>query len=142
MSSTFRVAMSGHASVMPRMSNTAEILTKQFRENIRRASIPSVTDEPGDQRWSWQRFKQEFLNLTPSSEDQSGGSLHHQQQVNELFPKYLTRLQHNFFVSLLLLNIFFNSVVIVVALVRQVSPHPRLLRSKWVVFAYHLTEII
>lgn len=41
--------------------------------------------------------------------------------INKLFPKYLIRLQHNFFVSLLFLNIFFNFVVITFCVTIQVT---------------------
>lgn len=104
---------------MSRMSNTAEILTKQFRETMRRNNIDMDEDDTG---WPWKRFKKEMLNFfvqkssSNHSTDSSGT-----EEINELFPKYRMRLQNNFFVSLLLLNILFNSIVIVVALLEKVS---------------------
>ncbi|KAJ6224664.1 hypothetical protein RDWZM_003209 [Blomia tropicalis] len=90
---------------MARASNTAEILTKQFRDTMRRNNIDSIDcNDP----WSWKRFKQELINFFVHDESTDD-------EVNELFPKYRTRLQNNFFVSLLMLNIIFNLIVMVVA---------------------------
>lgn len=115
-----------------RMSNTAEILTKQFRDAMRQSNLHDL--EGIDRGWQWKRFKEEALNFFVSKSTQqnthrnstksegsssnisasSGGG------VNELFPKYRMRLQNNFFVSLLILNILFNGIVIVVALLEKV----------------------
>ncbi|XP_046910110.2 adenylate cyclase type 2-like [Dermatophagoides farinae] len=110
---------------MSRMSNTAEILTKQFRQqHIRKQSDDNIIhttnnddDDDGDDdvQWSWKRFIQEFfcLNQQMSSKDSDD-------EMNELFwKKYLKKLQINFFVWLLLLNTFFNIITIIVALYHQ-----------------------
>lgn len=107
---------------MSRMSNTAEILTKQFRQqHIRKQSDDNIihttnNDDDDDVQWSWKRFIQEFfcLNQQMSSKDSDD-------EMNELFwKKYLKKLQINFFVWLLLLNTFFNIITIIVALYHQV----------------------
>ncbi|KAI2809548.1 adenylyl cyclase class-4 guanylyl cyclase [Blomia tropicalis] len=96
---------------MARASNTAEILTKQFRDTMRRNNIDSIDcNDP----WSWKRFKQELINFFVHDESTDD-------EVNELFPKYRTRLQNNFFVSLLMLNIIFNLIVMVVAFLTKSS---------------------
>lgn len=96
---------------MARASNTAEILTKQFRDTMRRNNIDSIDcNDP----WSWKRFKQELINFFVHDESTDD-------EVNELFPKYRTRLQNNFFVSLLMLNIIFNLIVMVVAFLTKVN---------------------
>ena len=113
---------------MSRMSNTAEILTKNFRENFRRNATDS---EDGDTGWPWKRFKEEMLNffVQKSSHSTDVASSSVSDEVNELFPKYRMRLQNNFFVSLLLLNILFNGIVIVVAFMEKVSVTSRPLWS-------------
>jgi len=95
------------------MSNTAEYLTKHFREVTGQTNL---NDLEGNDIWPWKRFKEELFNffVTRSSSD----------EVSELFPKYRTRLQNNFFVSLLMLNILFNVIVIVVALLEKVMDSP------------------
>lgn len=127
---------------LSRMSNTAEILTKQFREAMRQSHMHDL--EGADSGWQWKRFKEEALNFfvaehhhhhspenhhhhrdSTKSEADSASSYvsagNHGGGVNELFPKYRMRLQNNFFVSLLILNILFNGIVIVVALLEKVS---------------------
>ena len=74
-----------HSREMTRMSNTAEILIKQFTMHRN-----NISDLEGSDTWPWKRLKDEFVNffVPKSSHD----------EVSELFPKYRTRLQNNFFV--------------------------------------------
>lgn len=103
---------------MPRMSNTAEILTKQFRgATLRRDSSLSLDHSPNGTSWSAKKILNELSNFFSGHDKDTAEN----EEINELFPKYLTRLQHNFFVSLLILNILFSIVVISVSLVYKVS---------------------
>lgn len=105
---------------MPRMSNTAEILTKQFRgATIRRdSSFEQHAAGGGGGSWSAKKILNELSNFFSANDNTDTAE---SEEINELFPKYLTRLQHNFFVSLLILNILFGVVVIVVSLAYKVS---------------------
>jgi hypothetical protein len=86
------------------MSNTVEILAKQatiigLDLNERNNSIISTHSFSGDnERWSWKSLKKEFKA----------------KDVGKMFNKYQARLQHTFFMVLLLLNIFFNVIAIIV----------------------------
>lgn len=62
-------------------------------------------DRCDDQSWSWMYLKSEF-----SSRDSE-----------HLFRRYQVRLQHNFFMVLLLLNIVFNIIAIVISISDTVS---------------------
>lgn len=105
-----------HHGNMSRMSNTAEILTKQFREAVQKRNLSHM--EGANTGWQWKRFKDEMLNFFVQQSESI--DLSASEEVNELFPKYRMRLQNNFFVSLLMLNILFNGIVIIVALVEKV----------------------
>ncbi len=89
---------------LARMSNTVEILAKQatiigLDLNERNNSIISTHSFSGDnERWSWKSLKKEFKA----------------KDVGKMFNKYQARLQHTFFMVLLLLNIFFNVIAIIV----------------------------
>ncbi|KAH9414747.1 hypothetical protein DERP_008588 [Dermatophagoides pteronyssinus] len=111
---------------MSRMSNTAEILAKQFRQhsqhrqidddNINNNNVDNV-DNNNQQRiidqWSLKRFVQDFFGL----KQQMSNNI---DEMNELFWRiYLKKLQINFFIWLLLLNIFFNIITIIVAIYHQ-----------------------
>jgi hypothetical protein len=99
-----RTPRNSNTRSLPRMSNTVEILAKQatiigLDINDRNNSIISTHSFARDkERWSWKSLKKEFKA----------------KDVGKMFNKYQARLQHTFFMVLLLLNIFFNVIAIIV----------------------------
>ena len=100
-----------HPILVGRMSNTAEILAKQTtlvnldpleRNNSLISNYSNYSSE--NERWSWKALKKEFKA----------------KDVVKMFVKYQARLQHTFFMVLLLLNIFFNITAIVLYFVDKV----------------------
>lgn len=101
-----------HPVLVSRMSNTAEILAKQTtlvnldageRNNSLISNYSNYSGE--NERWSWKALKKEFKA----------------KDVVKMFVKYQARLQHTFFMVLLLLNMFFNITAIMVYFFEKVS---------------------
>lgn len=63
---------------------------------ITASTIDESLDGRNDKSWSWTHLRNEF----------------EAKDAEKLFDKYQVRLQHNFFMVLIMLNIFFNCVAI------------------------------
>lgn len=68
-------------------------------------AVLSGTSTVEDKSWSWKHLRNEF----------------EAKDAEMLFKKYQIRLQHNFFMVVLMLNIFFNTVAIFAYFYGQVS---------------------
>lgn len=78
-----------------------------YRVNSSLIESSKNSDDQGsedDQSWSWMYLKSEF----------------NRKNSEKLFRKYQARLQHNFFMVLLILNIVFNVIAIVFSLSDEV----------------------
>ena len=105
-----RSAQTRKTVVMARMSNTEEILAKQTtlikeRNNSLISDYSNYSNEK--ERWALGPLKKQFKA----------------KDVSKMFVKYQARLQHTFFMVLLLLNIFFSVIAIVVYFFDEVCLH-------------------